>query len=69
MAFLADTSLLGRLANLTDPQFPVANNAIMELHRRGEVIYITAQNLVEFHNMATRPTAVNGLGLTAAAGT
>ncbi len=37
----------------------------MELHRRGEVLHVTAQNLVEFRNMATRPRAVNGLGLSA----
>lgn len=37
----------------------------MELHRRGEVLHITPQNLVEFRNMATRPKAANGLGLSA----
>jgi hypothetical protein len=38
----------------------------MELHRRGETLHVSPQNLIEFRNAATRPTAVNGLGLTAA---
>jgi predicted nucleic acid-binding protein len=29
-------------------------------------LHITAQNLVEFRNMATRPSALNGLGLSIA---
>ncbi len=65
MAHLVDTSVLARLANTADPFYPVAAHAILELHRRGEVLYVTAQNLVEFRNMATRPKAVNGLGLSA----
>jgi predicted nucleic acid-binding protein len=40
---------------------------VTELHRRGEVLHLTPQNLVEFRNVATRPTAVNGLGLPPAA--
>src|SRR2546421_316690 len=35
----------------------------MELHRRGEVLHVTPQVLIEFRNVATRPTALNGLGL------
>jgi hypothetical protein len=37
--------------------------ALLELHRRGEVLNITPQVLVEFRNVATRPVLVNGLGL------
>lgn len=65
MAHFLDTSILARLANTTDPLHAVAAQAVLELHRRGEVLHITAQNLVEFRNMATRPKAVNGLGLSA----
>jgi predicted nucleic acid-binding protein len=64
MAFLIDTSILGRLANQTAASNPVAAAAVTELHRRGEVLHITPQNLIEFRNFATRPAAVNGLGLT-----
>lgn len=63
MAVLLDTSILGRLANRADTAHAIAQNAIAELHRRNETLHITAQNLVEFRNFATRSAAVNGLGL------
>ena len=63
MAHLVDTSILARLANTADALHPVAARAILELHQRGEALHITAQNLVEFRNLATRPKAVTGLGL------
>ncbi len=67
MAILVDTSILGRLANRADISYPIAKSAIAELHRRGEVLHVTAQNLVEFLNFATRPVRANGLGLTPSA--
>jgi predicted nucleic acid-binding protein len=66
MAYLVDTSVLSRLANTADPFHAVASRAVLELHRRGEVLHISPQNLVEFRNMATRAKAANGLGLSAA---
>ena len=63
MAYLIDTSVLVRLANATDARHPVAARAVLELHRRGEVLHVTPQVLVEFRNVATRPKAVNGAGL------
>jgi predicted nucleic acid-binding protein len=63
VAYLIDTSVLTRLANTADARHAVAARAVLELHRRGEVLYITPQVLVEFRNVATRPLAVNGLGL------
>ena len=65
MAYLIDTSVLVRLANTADAQNAVAAQAILELHRRGEGLHVTPQVLVEFRNVATRPVAVNGLGLSA----
>jgi predicted nucleic acid-binding protein len=67
MATLVDTSILGRLANRSDVAHRLAQAAVSELHRRGEVLHVTAQNLIEFRNFATRPTAVNGLGLSSSA--
>jgi len=64
MPYLLDTSVLVRLANIRDPYHPAAANAVACLHRQGESLHITPQNLVEFRNAATRPTSVNGLGLT-----
>ena len=63
MTYLIDTSILGRLANVSDVQHAVATHAVLELHRRGEVLHVTPQVMVEFRNVATRPVAVNGLGL------
>lgn len=63
MAYLLDTTILGRLANASDVQHAVAARAVLELHRRGEVLHVTPQVLVEFRNVATRPVSVNGLGL------
>jgi predicted nucleic acid-binding protein len=66
VAHLIDTSILARLANTADAFHAVAARAVVELHRRGEVLHVTPQNLVEFRNVATRPMAVNGLGLAVA---
>lgn len=63
MAHLIDSSVLARLANTADAFHAVATRAVVELHRRGEVLHITPQNLIEFRNVATRPAAVNGLEL------
>jgi predicted nucleic acid-binding protein len=63
MAFLLDTSILVRLANATDAQHPAAAQAVVELHRRGELLHVTPQVLVEFRNVATRPKTANGAGL------
>lgn len=63
MAYLIDTNVLVRLANAADAQHAVATHAVLELHRRGEVLHLTAQVLIEFRNVATRSAAVNGLGL------
>ncbi|MGI8979373.1 MAG: type II toxin-antitoxin system VapC family toxin [Pirellulaceae bacterium] len=66
MSYLVDTSVLVRLANQQDASYGIAWGAVTELHRRGEVLHIASQNLVEFLNVATRPLANNGLGLSPA---
>lgn len=65
MAYLVDTSILARLANTADGQHTVTANAVLKLHRQGEILHLTPQVLIEFRNVATRPTAVNGLGRSA----
>jgi hypothetical protein len=52
MAHLLDTSILGLLANARDVRHAVAARAVLELHRRGEVLHATPQDLVEFRNVA-----------------
>ena len=56
---------MGRLANTADAFHSVAVQAVLTLHRRGESLRTVPQNLVEFRGVATRPVAVNGLGLAA----
>jgi predicted nucleic acid-binding protein len=63
VAYLIDTSVLGRLANTADSFYAVATRAVVELHRGGEALHVTPQNLIEFRSVATRPVAANGLGL------
>jgi len=66
LAYLVDTAVLLRLANTSDVQYPVAQRAVFTLHRQGETLHTTPQNLVEFRSAATRPVADNGLGFTPA---
>ncbi len=63
MTYLVDTPMLMRLANLDDPQYEIADHAVVTLRRRGERLRIAPQNLIEFRNSATRPVSANGLGL------
>ena len=63
MNYLAETPLLLRMANPSDPLYPVADNALYRLQARGEALHIAPQNLIEFRNGATRPKEANGLGL------
>ena len=67
MAVLVDTSILGRLANRSDAAHGLAQTAIAKLHQRGEALHLTAQNLIEFRNFATRSISSNGLGLDSSA--
>jgi predicted nucleic acid-binding protein len=62
MAYLLDTSVLARLANTANAPHAVAVGAVMTLHRRGEVLHVTPQVLIEFRSVANRPVEVNGLG-------
>ena len=64
MNYLLDTNVLVRLANIRDASHAVAVRAVTGLHGRGDLLRITAQNLVEFRGVATRPKSSNGLGHT-----
>lgn len=67
MALLLDTNILVRLANIRDPKHQTAIDAVVKLRRKGEVLHFSAQNLVEFRAVATRPVTANGLGMTCSA--
>jgi predicted nucleic acid-binding protein len=64
MPYCADTNILLRWTEPGTEQCEQARSAVKELRSQGETVYITPQNLVEFWSVATRPTDVNGLGLT-----
>jgi hypothetical protein len=66
MTYLADTNILLRWVSPADPQRSLAVDSVKALQRRGEVVHITPQNLIEFWGVATRPAAVNGLGMSPA---
>jgi len=64
MPYLADTNSLLRIVNPHDPQPALVDGAVEELLARGEQIHYAHQNRREFWNVATRPLANNGFGLT-----
>ena len=64
MPYLADTNILLRLLQRSDPEHSLVRAAVRALHRRGERICFAPQNLVEFWRVCTRPTSANGFGLT-----
>lgn len=63
MPYLADTNVVTRRVLPADVHHVLVRAAVDRLLLRGETVYITAQNLVEFRALATRPLAANGLGL------
>jgi predicted nucleic acid-binding protein len=63
MLVLADTNILLRSLHPEHHHYPIAQNAIATL-RRGNVLCIASQNLVEFWAVSTRPDDENGLGMT-----
>jgi predicted nucleic acid-binding protein len=66
MSYCLDTNILLRWIEPGTPMCEQARSAVQALRALGEDIYILPQNIVEFWNGATRPTNVNGLGLTPA---
>jgi predicted nucleic acid-binding protein len=63
MSVLLDSNILLRLIQTTHPMHAAARDAVDALRKRGESLHVVPQNLYEFWVVATRPTAVNGLGL------
>ncbi|HEY9867498.1 MAG TPA: type II toxin-antitoxin system VapC family toxin [Candidatus Obscuribacterales bacterium] len=62
MSYLIDTNILLRSSEPSHPMFSSATTAISILLKRGDKLYITPQNLIEFWNVCTRPKNKNGLG-------
>ena len=64
MRVLLDTNILLRIEEPEHEHHPVAAEAVAVLLGRGHHIVLVPQVLYEFWVVATRPTNVNGLGLT-----
>jgi predicted nucleic acid-binding protein len=62
--YLLDTNVVMRFCNPSDVQNPLAVDAISRLLAQEDECLLTAQVLVEFWVVATRPISVNGLGWT-----
>jgi len=60
--YIVDTNIFVRAVNPSDPQQSLASGALAALAARGGEPCVTAQVLVEFWAVATRPAAANGLG-------
>ena len=60
--YLADTNLLLRIVDPASPLHAVAIDALAELLGRGDELFLTAQNLIEFQAVATRPLESKGFG-------
>jgi predicted nucleic acid-binding protein len=63
MNILLDTNILSRMAQPGHGQHHAALDATDALQRRGDVLCLVPQVIYEFWVVATRPVAVNGLGL------
>ncbi len=66
MPCLADTNVLLRLSQGSHPMKQIALDAAAKLRARNEPLRLARQSLIEFREMATRPTQNNGFGLSAA---
>ena len=62
--YLLDTNLLLRFCDSASAHHPIAINAIATLLTRGDNVFLTAQNLIEFWAVATRPKSANGFDWT-----
>jgi predicted nucleic acid-binding protein len=63
MSWLIDTNITLRGLDRSHPHCRLVRRAIIELKRQGNQLFLTAQNLVEFWAVATRPVDANGLGM------
>ena len=62
MDWLCDTNIPLRMAQPDHPIHEEALQAVEKLIRAGDQVFIVAQNVAEFWNVATRPVSSNGLG-------
>jgi predicted nucleic acid-binding protein len=66
MSVLVDTNVLLRRTQPDHPHHAVAVESVARLIVTGEPVCFTPQNIAEFWNVATRPSASNGMGFSPA---
>lgn len=66
MRVLLDTNILVRISNGVEPDISTALESLNHLRSADHEPTLVPQNLYEFWTVATRPTDVNGLGLSVA---
>ena len=59
---LLDTNIIVRFADIESLDYSHINDAIFQILSQGDRCCITAQVIIEFWVVATRPVSVNGLG-------
>jgi len=62
MSVLLDTNVILRRVQPDHIHHGIAIESVAKLLASGEPVHFTLQNISEFWNVVTRPTAVNGLG-------
>jgi hypothetical protein len=62
MNCLLDTNILLRLSEPESPFHLICKQAIASRLASGDLLFVCAQNFIEYWAVATRPIAVNGLG-------
>ncbi|MCG6138418.1 MAG: PIN domain-containing protein [Nostoc sp. LLA-1] len=60
--YLLDTNVILRFSNPSDGQHGLVTHTVANLLAQTDECYLTAQVLIEFWVVATRPIDVNGLG-------
>jgi predicted nucleic acid-binding protein len=63
MSYLLDTGILLRVIDRKDERHAVVSKSVRALISQGETLFAATQNAAEFCNVASRPVANNGLGL------
>ena len=63
MSVFVDTNVVLRSVQPSHPMHAAAVRAVTSLIRDDEALFITPQIVAEFWNVATRPIASNGLGM------
>jgi predicted nucleic acid-binding protein len=60
--YLLDTNIILRFTDANSAEYVIVSDAISQILGQGDKCFITAQVVIEFWVVATRPVAVNGLG-------